>query len=46
MIVPFSGGSSLEGHFSAPFGGISIDFSHMDTVIKFNEDEYELQSTP
>ena len=38
--VPFSGGSSLEGNFAAPYGGMSIDFSHMDKIIKFNEEEY------
>lgn len=37
--VPFSGGSSLEGHFSAPHGGISIDFTHMDKVVAFHESE-------
>ena len=28
-MVPFSGGSSLEANFSAPFGGVSIDFAYM-----------------
>ncbi|KAI8627832.1 hypothetical protein F5Y19DRAFT_156608 [Xylariaceae sp. FL1651] len=28
-IIPYSGGSSLEGHFSAPYGGISVDFAYM-----------------
>jgi D-lactate dehydrogenase (cytochrome) len=37
--VPFSGGTSLEGNFSTPYGGMSIDFIHMDQVIKFNEAE-------
>lgn len=38
-LVPFSGGTSLEGNFSAPHGGMSIDFTHMDQIIQFNEDE-------
>lgn len=38
-MVPFSGGSSVEGNFAAPFGGVSIDFAYMDKVIQFNEDE-------
>lgn len=25
-IIPYSGGSSLEGHTAAPFGGISMAF--------------------
>jgi FAD/FMN-containing dehydrogenase len=28
-IIGYSGGSSLEGHFSAPYGGISVDFAYM-----------------
>jgi D-lactate dehydrogenase (cytochrome) len=38
--VPFSGGTSLEGNFAAPYGGMSIDFTHMDKVLDFHEDEY------
>lgn len=37
--VPFSGGSSLEANFSAPYGGMSIDFTHMDKVLKLHADE-------
>ncbi|RSH94260.1 hypothetical protein EHS25_004063 [Saitozyma podzolica] len=32
-ITPFSGGTSLEGHFSSPFGGISLDTSLMDSIL-------------
>ena len=35
-IVPFSGGTSLEGHFLAPFAGISIDMSRMDKILAFH----------
>lgn len=38
-VVPFSGGSSLEGNFSAPFGGISVDFTDMDQILDLHEDE-------
>jgi len=37
--VPYSGGSSLEANFSAPFGGMSIDFSFMDQIVALHEDE-------
>lgn len=37
--VPYSGGSSLEANFSAPYGGMSIDFTHMDQIISLNADE-------
>lgn len=37
--VPYSGGSSVEGHFSAPFGGVSIDFSNMNQILKMHSEE-------
>ncbi|BCS28479.1 FAD-binding oxidoreductase [Aspergillus puulaauensis] len=38
-MIPYSGGSSVEGHFSAPFGGVSVDFLHMDRIVEFHPDE-------
>ncbi|EST06367.1 FAD-linked oxidase, C-terminal [Kalmanozyma brasiliensis GHG001] len=38
-IVPFSGGTSLEGHYVAPFAGISIDMSRMDKVLAFHPED-------
>lgn len=38
-IVPYSGGSSLEANFSAPHGGMSIDFTHMDKIVQLHADE-------
>jgi D-lactate dehydrogenase (cytochrome) len=35
-VVPWSGGTSLEGHITAPFGGISVDLSRMDKILKLN----------
>jgi D-lactate dehydrogenase (cytochrome) len=40
IAVPYSGGSSLEANFSAPYGGMSIDFTHMDKVLELHADEY------
>ena len=40
LSVPFSGGTSLEGNFASPHGGISIDFSHMDQILELHADEY------
>lgn len=37
--VPYSGGSSLEANFSAPYGGMSVDFTHMDQILNLHEDE-------
>lgn len=45
-IIPYSGGSSLEGNFSAPFGGISIDFAYMDKVVQFNKEDMDIVVQP
>ncbi|RNJ60988.1 hypothetical protein D7B24_005077 [Verticillium nonalfalfae] len=45
-IIPYSGGSSLEGNFSAPFGGISVDFAYMDKIIKFNKEDMDIVVQP
>jgi len=45
-IIPYSGGSSLEGNFSAPFGGVSIDFAYMDKIIKFNREDMDIVVQP
>jgi D-lactate dehydrogenase (cytochrome) len=45
-IVPYSGGSSIEGHTSAPFGGISVDFTHMDKMIELHEEDMDVVVQP
>ena len=42
----FSGGSSLEGNYSAPHGGISVDFAHMDQVLAFHEEDMDIVVQP
>ncbi|KAJ9487737.1 hypothetical protein VN97_g5572 [Penicillium thymicola] len=39
-MIPYSGGSSVEGHFSAPFGGVSVDFLNMRKVVAFHPEEF------
>lgn len=45
-IIPYSGGSSLEGNFSAPFGGVSVDFAYMDKIIQFNKEDMDIVVQP
>ncbi|KIW07485.1 glycolate oxidase, subunit GlcD, variant [Verruconis gallopava] len=45
-MIPYSGGSSLEANFSAPYGGMSIDFSHMDKIIALHEDDMDVVVQP
>lgn len=45
-IIPFSGGSSLEGNFSAPYGGISVDFAFMDQILQLNEGDMDIVVQP
>jgi D-lactate dehydrogenase (cytochrome) len=45
-MVPYSGGSSLEANFAAPFGGMSIDFAYMDKIIAFHPDDMDVVVQP
>jgi len=39
--VPFGAGSSLEGHVNACDGGVSIDFSRMNRVLRVSVDDLD-----
>ncbi|KAF2997400.1 hypothetical protein E8E13_005203 [Curvularia kusanoi] len=45
-MIPYSGGSSLEANFSAPFGGMSIDFTFMDQVLALHADDMDVVVQP
>lgn len=45
-MIPYSGGTSLEGNFSAPFGGISVDFAYMDQIVQFNREDMDVVVQP
>src|ERR1700761_3639838 len=45
-MIPYSGGSSLEANFSAPFGGVSIDFVHMDRVLSLRPEDLDVTVQP
>lgn len=45
-VVPYTGGTSLEGHFIPTKGGITIDLNRMDKVLEFHEDDLDVVVQP
>jgi D-lactate dehydrogenase (cytochrome) len=41
-IVPFGAGTSLEGHIAALHGGVSVDMSRMDAVLRVSVDDMDV----
>ncbi len=40
-VIAYGAGTSLEGHISAPAGGISVDLSRMNRVLEVNEQDLD-----
>lgn len=45
-MIPYSGGSSLEANFAAPYGGMSLDFAYMDQIVALHEDDMDVVVQP
>jgi len=40
-LIPFGGGTSLEGHVAALHGGICIDVAQMNRIMQVNRDDFD-----
>ncbi|KAL2211582.1 FAD-binding domain-containing protein [Sarocladium strictum] len=45
-VTAYSGGTSLEGHFAPTQGGICVDFSRMDRIVKLHKDDLDVIVQP
>jgi len=45
-VIPYGTGTSLEGHITAPNGGVTIDFSQMNSILEVNVDDLDCRVEP
>ncbi|MCJ9428496.1 FAD-binding oxidoreductase [Kordiimonas marina] len=42
-VIPFGAGTSLEGHITAPYGGLSIDMSGMNRILAVHSEDLDVR---
>ncbi len=45
-IIPFGTGTGLEGHVTAPYGGLCIDVSEMNQILQVNAEDLDVTLQP
>ena len=45
-VIPFGAGTSLEGHLNAPRGGISVDTSRMNRILRVSQEDLDCTVEP
>lgn len=45
-VTPYSGGTSLEGHYAPTRGGVCIDFARMDRILQVHEQDLDVVVQP
>ncbi|GES57819.1 D-lactate dehydrogenase [Aspergillus terreus] len=45
-VTPYSGGTSLEGHFAPTRGGVCIDFRRMDRILALHKEDLDVVVQP
>eukprot|EP00128_Syssomonas_multiformis_P019124 Colp12_sorted_trinity150504_noHs@32163 len=45
-VIPYGGGTSLEGHFAAPDGGVCIDMGLMSNIVQIREADMDVTVQP
>lgn len=45
-MIPYGGGSSVEGNFSSPYSGVCLDLSEMDKIVAFHPEDMDVVVQP
>ncbi len=45
-VIPYGTGTSLEGHITCPYGGVSLDLNNMNQVLEVNPQDFDVTVQP